>query len=77
MPRCKSCDAEILWVRGPSGKALAVDAAPSEDGGVAVMLGAGRLLRPGDAPLPGETRHHADHRTCSSAAATPARGPWS
>lgn len=38
MSRCRSCDAEIIWaVTEPGGKAIPVDADPSEDGNVELL----------------------------------------
>ena len=36
MSRCKSCGAQIVWVKTDSGKRMPVDAEPSEDGNVFV-----------------------------------------
>lgn len=76
MARCRSCQQEIIWVRTASGKAMPVDAQPSPDGNVAVgpvrgLNGqahrAGRVLRAGEEPAPGEARHRAHHWTCQFA----------
>lgn len=34
MARCKSCSAEILWVKTSRGKSMPIDAAPVENGNI-------------------------------------------
>lgn len=35
--RCRSCDAEIVWARGATGKRMPVDAEPSHNGNVMLV----------------------------------------
>jgi hypothetical protein len=66
MSRCRSCNAEIIWARTESGKAMPLDAEPTEDGNVKIVggfavVGGLQLLDPG----PRYTSHFA---TCPNAA---------
>lgn len=39
MSRCKSCGADIVWVKTVAGKSIPLDAAPVADGNVALDSG--------------------------------------
>lgn len=40
MARCRSCEAEIIWASTVTGKAMPIDAAPSESGNLVYGNGA-------------------------------------
>lgn len=47
MTTCEHCHRQILWVMGPRGGFMPVDANPSPDGTVAVQRGEGGVLHGG------------------------------
>jgi hypothetical protein len=66
MGTCRTCGAEIRWMRTPAGKAIPLDFEPDPDGNVvirhrpagavAVVLGKGHPVQ--------ETRYMPHHATC-------------
>lgn len=79
---CRSCRAPIMWVTLPSGKAMPVDAAPSDDGNVAmlsagnaIILTAGELSEERSMPEPLRRKLYRSHfATCPDAAQFRRRG---
>ena len=72
MSNCKSCGAEIRWVRTPAGKMMPLDAKPTPEGNVVVVRGigyAGTSKYTGDPNLlPGEEFRYTSHfATCPQA----------
>lgn len=67
---CDSCDAEVFWVRFPSGKAMLVDAQPRSDGNVEVLETDGglrvRVLRAVEPSVTG-LRYGSHFATCPKA----------
>lgn len=70
--KCRSCQADIMFVRSAStGNFMVIDATPRENGNVAIIDGAAHVLR-GDLfeqmmPL-GTARYVDHHATCPEAA---------
>lgn len=53
MSLCRSCQAEIRWVKTTTGKQMPVDLRPVSDGNVAIVNGIAELVAPftgGDEP---------------------------
>lgn len=57
MPKCRSCNAEIVWCRTPKGGQMPVDAQPDPDGNL--VMDAGQGATPECRPL--KNSEKADH----------------
>jgi hypothetical protein len=70
---CRSCRAPIWWCRTPTGRSIPVDPEPVSQGNLVVgertaYAGrAARVLRSGEEPAEGETRHVSHFATCPDA----------
>lgn len=67
--RCKSCRAEILWVKAASGKTMPLDAEPAADGNIVEDVGGTfRVLSKVERALPATgPRYRSHHSTCPQA----------
>jgi hypothetical protein len=51
MSKCKSCGAEIIWAKTPTGKSMPLDAEPHPRGNIVLDAnGCTGPVRPGDVP---------------------------
>ncbi len=65
--KCRSCGAAILWCKTEKGKAMPVDAEPSENGNVMLVGDVAKYVKPGET-LPGIALHLSHFATCPNAA---------
>jgi len=66
MSVCKSCGANIWWAKTLAGTAMPLDAEPSPEGTVIVVLGISRVLGKGE--VTDHTRYVPHFITCPNAA---------
>jgi hypothetical protein len=70
--RCRSCQAEVVWVITERGRRMPLDAEPRYDGNVVIQVDAegqevGHYLRRGDVLKPGTPRYVSHFSTCPDA----------
>ncbi len=65
MAKCKSCQAEIIWVLTHKGNRACIDAAPAENGNLVLeMSDEGGTTRPVDPLLDKPPYYISHHATC-------------
>ena len=73
--KCRSCGAAIFWARTPNGKAIPLDAEPTEDGNVVVNGGQALVFTKGSPTVADGTVKYTCHfQTCKDAAKHRKRG---
>ncbi len=68
-PKCRSCGAQILWLKTAKGKAIPVDIKPTPDGNMVIDDGIARVLKKGEPVAGGKLRWTSHFATCPNAAA--------